>query len=227
MARFSDITPTPNPFSWRVVWLFLAAIVAGVAFLDVAIAQQMQGLPAGLHMVMRWLTDLGDSSWSFALFGAIALACLIIGTFSDDDEVHFWRNASFFVLANLMVSGLSTVLLKMVIGRARPGTVGLGDHLAFAPFTHSSAWASFPSGHTTTAVALALSLGLALPRFRPVFLVAAALVAISRMALGVHWFSDTCAGGLVAYLSYCALAYRLPGLLAVPSQPKLGQVNRP
>jgi undecaprenyl-diphosphatase len=67
---------------------------------------------------------------------------------------------------------------------------------------------SFPSGHSTTAFAVALSLGSFYPEILPVLLILAANVAISRVIVGMHFLSDVIVGsGAGALLGYAA--YRL------------------
>lgn len=64
---------------------------------------------------------------------------------------------------------------------------------------------SFPSGHSTTAFAVALSLGSFYPEIMPVLLVLAANVAISRVVVGMHFLSDVLVGsGMAALLGWAA-----------------------
>ncbi len=67
---------------------------------------------------------------------------------------------------------------------------------------------SFPSGHSTTAFAVALSIGGFYPEILPVLLVLAANVAISRVIVGMHFLSDVLVGsGMGALLGYAAFRF--------------------
>jgi undecaprenyl-diphosphatase len=56
---------------------------------------------------------------------------------------------------------------------------------------------SFPSGHTITAFAVALSVSAFYPRLLPELLFCAASVALSRIVLGMHFLSDVLAGAAI------------------------------
>lgn len=59
---------------------------------------------------------------------------------------------------------------------------------------------SFPSGHSITAFAVAISLGLFYPYLQPALLVVAFLIAASRIILGMHFLSDVLAGSAIGVL---------------------------
>jgi len=65
---------------------------------------------------------------------------------------------------------------------------------------------SFPSGHSITSFAIALSIGMFYPDLQIVLLVVALLIASSRIILGMHFLSDVLAGSaigiLLGYFSY-------------------------
>jgi undecaprenyl-diphosphatase len=56
---------------------------------------------------------------------------------------------------------------------------------------------SFPSGHTITAFAVALSLAAFYPGMLPGLLFCAASVAASRILLGMHFLTDVLAGAAI------------------------------
>ena len=67
---------------------------------------------------------------------------------------------------------------------------------------------SCPSGHSTTAFAVALSLGSFYPEIMPVLLALAINVAVSRVIVGMHFLSDVLAGsGMGALLGYAAFRF--------------------
>ena len=71
---------------------------------------------------------------------------------------------------------------------------------------------SFPSGHSITAFAIAISIGLFYPQLQGCLLVIAFLIAGSRIILGMHFLSDVLAGsaigamlGLASFYVFAAL----------------------
>ncbi|MDP9055194.1 MAG: phosphatase PAP2 family protein [Acidobacteriota bacterium] len=64
---------------------------------------------------------------------------------------------------------------------------------------------SFPSGHSTTAFAVAVTLGSFYPEIMPLLLLLAANVAVSRLIVGMHFLSDVLVGsGMGALIGYTA-----------------------
>jgi undecaprenyl-diphosphatase len=88
------------------------------------------------------------------------------------------------------IAGLLVTVVKETVDRARPPVADPTlDPVGVIP-----ASASFPSGHSATAFATAVAVGLVYPRLRVPLLALAALVALSRVYLGMHYSTDVLAG---------------------------------
>jgi membrane-associated phospholipid phosphatase len=88
------------------------------------------------------------------------------------------------------IAGGLTDVLKRAFDRPRPSLVDPAVHPLVA-VPHSAA---MPSGHASTAFAAAVAVGLVHPRLRWPLLALAALIALSRVWLGVHYLTDVIAG---------------------------------
>ncbi len=93
------------------------------------------------------------------------------------------------------------VALKRVIRRPRPCAIATHCWADLLPPDQFS----FPSGHSITAFAMAVGLGLFFPSLLAGLLFCAVSIAISRVVLGMHFLSDVIAGsGIGALLGYAA-----------------------
>ncbi len=103
-----------------------------------------------------------------------------------------------------IATGLGIALflkLKRACGRKRP--CALEPH-CWATLLPPDQF-SFPSGHTITAFAVTVSLGMYYPAMLPGLFFCAVSVALSRILLGMHFLSDVIAGGAIgAILGYSA-----------------------
>lgn len=178
-----------------VLW---AAIVVGagglsaVALLDrrlMALIQAWQWPP--LLRLMHLLTWLGYGAVDIGVLLTIAL----IGWWEDKVGI---RTRGLWGAGTVAASGVLEQIVKNVACRARPSAPGAGLFFATFPcFPASYAYASFPSGHATTAFATAVVLAAWYPRQAVVFVGLAVLVGLSRILLGAHFPSDVLAGALL------------------------------
>ncbi|HEX3686684.1 MAG TPA: phosphatase PAP2 family protein [Gaiellaceae bacterium] len=124
-----------------------------------------------------------------------------------------WRRPWFLLLlvaADLAADGLSLVL-RQWIGRLRPPLV----YPEPPPLVATPHTGSFPSGHSATAFACATVIAWAAPRLAVPAFVLAALVAWSRVYVGVHWPLDVLGGAALGVLVATAL------LRLVAARPRL------
>jgi undecaprenyl-diphosphatase len=92
--------------------------------------------------------------------------------------------------------------VKLVFCRARPRDI---EPHCWAQIVTRDRF-SFPSGHSTTAFAVAVALGSFYPEIRVLLLILAANVAVSRVIVGMHFLSDvlvgSAMGSLLGYAAY-------------------------
>lgn len=135
-----------------------------------------------LTAVMRFLTLAGTAG---ALWGAVAAGMFVVTGFSLVDLLVPWVAiaGSWFIAEGV----------KHLFDRARPYI----SDTEIAPLIKTPSSSSFPSGHSATAAAGALTLSFAYPVLAPVLIPAGILTALSRIYLGVHYPFDVLAGALI------------------------------
>jgi membrane-associated phospholipid phosphatase len=190
------------------VWLIPAGALLGMAALVVT---------GGNERVFLWLNALGpatsDVLWAnITILGdtTVALAlCLVLARRRPE---LLWAVVPVALLATGWVH-----VFKPMFDVTRPSGILSPD--AFHVIGPAHRYHSFPSGHTTTAFAVAgvVVLGLRLRAASTLALTLAVLIAISRIVVGVHWPLDVlggaCGGWLAAAIGI-SLAPRIPlGLL--------------
>jgi undecaprenyl-diphosphatase len=144
-----------------------------------------------MHRVNQWTPPLWVRRWMvFASRAGDGWGWVLIGFF-----ILLWGGDDRYAAleSGLIAVGAGQILfniLKRLTGRARPCA------------TEESCWAtllppdrfSFPSGHTITAFAVAVPIGLFYPAMLGALVFCAMSVASSRILLGLHFLSDVIAG---------------------------------
>lgn len=198
--------------------------VALIMLIDPEAARSVIGLPRGIVMLARFVTDFGTSLYMFVVSALVAVAAVLARRRGRGRRVDAGLAAiaerAIFVFATVAGSGTAAQIAKHLVGRARPRFLEtLGPyHFDFLAF--QAKHNSFPSGHTANAVAAAVALGIVWPRGRLWLLAAAATVAVSRVVVRAHYPSDTAAGALLG----CACAFGV-GLLFAQRGIALRRVN--
>ncbi|MEH6717289.1 MAG: phosphatase PAP2 family protein [Aurantimonas endophytica] len=97
------------------------------------------------------------------------------------------------VLVSAAASFGAAGLLKHLIGRIRPSTIG-ADPWRFEPLAFDDRFAALPSAQAACIAAVALSLATSFPRLRVLLILAGAAACLARVVAGDHWPSDVMAG---------------------------------
>lgn len=169
----------------------------------------LQFIATGDHKLMRKVNKWPAPKW-VRLFAIIAtragdgwlwyLAGLAVLLFGGES-----RFAAIAAAGSAAIVGIGIFMsLKKLSGRKRPCEIEPHCWATLLPPDQFS----FPSGHTITAFAVAVSLGEFYPSLLIVLLTAALSVAASRILLGMHFMSDVVVGSLLGTglaLSSCAL----------------------
>ena len=127
------------------------------------------GLPTFIGPGVYFITQFG----SIAMVGIAGLILLIKST----------KKVALEVMASGLTAYILAIFAKEIVSRPRPSGLVSGISQRF----ETAAGPGFPSGHTAVATALATSLWFIVPKkYRPFLILWVALVAFSRMYLGLH-----------------------------------------
>jgi undecaprenyl-diphosphatase len=173
----------------------VGAVALAMVFLDTPLHQIAAGLPEWVVDDAFFVTDFGRSGWILVPVGVPLVLMTLLATRALD---YMSRAVLAMVAARLGfvfiavgLPGLVSTIVKRWIGRVRPSEAG---PFAYEPFSWRPEYASFPSGHTTTAFAALVAIGLLCPRWRPVLWTYALAIAASRVMVSAHYPSDVIAG---------------------------------
>ena len=176
----------------------MKGVARRVRDLDRALFRAVFGVKWGpLTSVMRAFTVAGTAG---ALWGFLAAVAFLLTGLEPSRLLIPWTA----IAASWTVAEGA----KYLFNRARPF---LWD-TEIAPLIKTPSSSSFPSGHSATAAAGAITLSVLYPPIAPVLVPAALLVVLSRIYLGVHFPFDVLAGAVIGTAT-SAVVLAVAGLL--------------
>jgi membrane-associated phospholipid phosphatase len=190
-----------NPMQkWSTTFvLTVLGVVVSYLWLDRPIAlfthAQLQGydLFAKLTYIPEIITPI-----VLLAFAAIGLHALIGRTLAKVETV------AALAAASLAVADAVKDQLKFAFGRTWPETWVRNNPsfirdgvFGFNPFHGGPGYAAFPSGHTTAVCAVMTVLWICYPRFRVIYALAIAAVAVGLVGADFHFLGDVIAGGFL------------------------------
>jgi membrane-associated phospholipid phosphatase len=183
--------------------LGLAIIAGSMVLVDARTIVAVSALPEWITTLFNELTGFGTSDWFLVPIGlmllSIAALAVALPQMSRLVVVAFTVRLG-FIFAAIALPGLFVTVVKRLIGRARPYIGGEADVFLYLPFGWRPDYASLPSGHATNVFAALIAIGLVWPRSRPIMLVYALIIAVSRVIVLAHHPSDVIAGAVVGTL---------------------------
>jgi membrane-associated phospholipid phosphatase len=160
-------------------------------------------IPPDFYFIAKLITN-----WGLYVFYAI-FAAIFVSSFIEKNQ-KLTGLCLAYLKAQLIVSFAVVRILKIVLGRARPGH---GADFTF--FSLNSRYNAFPSGHAADAFISGVFLYYLLRqskytnyRFLP--LIYAFLIAVSRVFVSAHYPSDVAAGMFIGILGAWFFVSRLP-----------------
>lgn len=189
----------------------LAACATGLACQtwDLEISQLVQKvkIPGDFSKAIGLSETFGHSSGGIVLFTTLLWIDV-------KNRPKLWRSA-FFTL----ICGIAANAAKLFIPRYRPHSVDQSElEIASSWQTWGTPWTgswfeeefrSFPSGHSATAVALAIGLTQVYPRGKWIFASLAAAACLQRLVSNAHFLSDIM-GGIVITLVISLWYWKVP-----------------
>lgn len=192
---------------WILAFLAIESLLFGVV--DRPLSDYAKRLGDEEHEAVRFfsaITHLGKGAWYLWPTGIATLFCAFLSRGQDIPARYrhlfgYIGTRALFLFATIGISGILVNVIKPFIGRARPVLWIREGLYGFEPLSFFvSVWNSMPSGHTTTAFALAFSLSKLYPKISWVWIGYGVLLGLSRVMVNAHYLSDVLAGAVLGWL---------------------------
>jgi membrane-associated phospholipid phosphatase len=187
-----------SPAGWKKKDFINLSAILGAGLILYAFDQDIQ------EWVQNNRTSTSDDIFGFITHagdgGVIAGMIALLYTSGEVTKNDSLRKTALLSLESWLTTGVVVSSMKFVFGRARPYT-GESSH-SFQPFSTSSSFFSFPSGHSSAAFAVFTTIA---EQSKSVYVdvlaySAATLCALSRVHNNKHWASDIFIGAVIGHL---------------------------
>jgi membrane-associated phospholipid phosphatase len=181
--------------------LTVVSVFAGIFWFDIPVFNLLRRFDC---VVCEHIGDIfGTKQWlafSFIIFFALLL---------QTKEKNFFSNIygrvknsyAFMIFASVFLASFVGVILKVLIGRARPVFYEALGMTGFFPFARDWAFHSMPSGHAMASFAGLIMIGMLVPRAKWFTWTLAIVIGVSRICIGAHWPSDVILGAFIGMIS--------------------------
>lgn len=150
----------------------------------------------------EWMRDFGHVFEEVGKSLWMLIATLVIGVLA-------WRSyrqhalRSFAIFGAIASSGIVANIIKVLVGRSRPPLLIEHGIAAWEPLRWHTEyiWNSFPSGHASTGLALAVTVSAFYPRVRWLAWTLGLCIALGRTVYNVHYLSDVIAGAALGVIA--------------------------
>lgn len=149
------------------------------------------------------LDHAGQSHW---VLGYCAVAAIVLWRTQRDMA----RN-HLLMFGSVAISGIIANIIKVLAGRPRPPLAIQSGIVSWEPLSWHMEflWNSFPSGHATTGLCIAIMGSALYPRLSPLMWTLGIGIAVARIVLNVHYVSDVMVGSLIGAVVAVAMRRRL------------------
>lgn len=193
------MTPFEKLFNFMkkpwVIILYAILVILAYYFIDQPLATYFYQLDLRTKMPLLGVLT------AFGKWIAYVLLFFIAGLYFRYIQVNtVYETRAWYLLGCVLLANLVCLVLKVTLSRARPDLLFSSNEFGFYWFKLSSDYWSLPSGHTTTVISLAAGLGMLVPRYFYVLLIAAFLIVASRILLCFHYLSDVMSAFYISLL---------------------------
>lgn len=203
---------------WAAFAVMVMAVAVSYAFIDrpLSFFAHDHLRPYRIFVTLTYIPE------SFAAISCAILVALGV-TYLSGWPLRRWQMVALTWSVGVLTTSAIKNHLKIVFGRTWPETwthnnpsLIRDNAFGFNFFRHGSGYEAFPSGHTAAICVAMTVLWICYPRFRVVYALLIAAVAVGLIGANYHFLSDIIAGGFIG-TSIAIVGVRLAGLAPVPS----------